>query len=69
MPKYTVRRYLLVSTTVEADTPENALRIEEGLPITGDLESPDALEFSWQYSDAIGELVFDENDNVVLENY
>lgn len=69
MPKFTVSRYLVVNTTVEADTPEDALRIEEGLQIAGDLECPDALEFSWFYSDAMGEEVRDENDNTVLENY
>lgn len=69
MPKYTVTRYLLIESEVEADTPEDALRIEEGLQIVGDLDSPDALGFSWSYSDAMGEWVCDESGEVVFENY
>lgn len=69
MPKFTVNRYLLVSTEVEAENAEEALRLEEGLQIAGDLECPDALSFSWCYSDAMGEEVRDEADNIVLENW
>lgn len=69
MAKFTVSRYLLVQTVVEADDAEEALRKEEGLQIVGDLESPDALEFSWFYSDAMGEEVRDEAGDIVLENW
>lgn len=69
MAKFTVSRYLLVQTVVEAEDAEEALRKEEGLQIAGDLECPDALEFSWFYSDAMGEEVRDEAGELVLENW
>lgn len=69
MAKYTVTRYLLIESIIEADSAEKALRIEEGLPLSGDLTSKEALDFSWQLSDAMGAWVSDEQGAVVLEEY
>jgi hypothetical protein len=69
MAKFTVLRYLLIETEVEADSAEDALSIEENLPLTGDLNSEGALNFSWALSDAMGSWVCDEDGAVILENY
>jgi hypothetical protein len=69
MAKFTVTRYVLIESEIEADSAEDALAIEENLPLTGDLNSAGALDFSWQLSDAMGYWVSDDQDNVILENY
>lgn len=69
MAKYTVTRYVLIESIIEADSAEKALSIEEGLPLSGDLTSAGALGFSWQLSDAMGSWVCDEQGAVVLEEY
>ena len=67
MAKFTVTRYVLIESVVEADSAEDALTIEENLPLTGDLTSEGALNFSWALSDAMGSWVCDEAGAVVLE--
>jgi hypothetical protein len=67
MAKFTVTRYVLIESEVEADSAEDALTIEENLPLTGDLTSEGALNFSWALSDAMGSWVCDEAGAVVLE--
>ena len=67
MAKYTVTRYVLINSEIEADNPEQALEVEESLPLSGDLDSTGALSFSWQLSDAMGSWVCDEQGAVVLE--
>jgi len=67
MAKYTVTRYVLIQSEIEADNPEQALEVEESLPLSGDLTSEGALDFSWQLSDAMGSWVCDEQGAVVLE--
>ena len=69
MAKYTVTRYVLINSEIEADNPEQALEVEESLPLSGDLDSTGALSFSWQLSDAMGSWVCDEQGAVVLEEY
>lgn len=69
MAKYTVYRYVLIQSEIEAENPEQALEIEESLPLSGDLTSEGALDFSWQLSDCMGAWVNDENDKTVLEDY
>lgn len=69
MPKYTVYRYVLIQSEIEADNPEQALKVEESLPLSGDLDSTGALSFSWELSDCMGAWVNDGNDKTVLENY
>ena len=69
MAKYTVYRYVLIQSEIEADDAEQALRVEESLPLSGDLDSTSALSFSWELSDCMGAWVNDENDNTVLEDY
>ena len=67
MAKFTVTRYVLIHSEIEADSAEDALTIEENLPLTGDLNSEGVLDFSWQLSDAMGSWVCDEAGTVVLE--
>jgi hypothetical protein len=69
MALYTVYRYVLIQSEIEADSPSQALEAEESLPLEGDIKSPGALAFSWALSDCMGAWVNDENDKTVLEEY
>ena len=67
MAKFEVCRYIFVKTVVEADDAEEAVETERYLDITGDLFCDEAVEFSWEVSDCMGVMVFDENDDLVWE--
>lgn len=67
--KYIVQRYVCIETTVEADSPEEALEKEEWMEIKGGLVCPEAVAFDWWESDAIGCTVRDETGEVCLENW
>jgi hypothetical protein len=71
MAIYKVVRYLVAQTKVEADSPEDALTIEENLEIKGELEctGEQVKDFTWWLSDAMGREVLDENGESVLEDW
>lgn len=69
MAKFTVQNYMVVLTTIEADTPEQALELWHKLPIEGDLSCPSAVDFHYSASECMGEQVEDEQGNVLIETY
>jgi hypothetical protein len=64
--KYTINRYLVVTTEVEADTPEQALEIEWSTETKVTLESEAGLNTTYWWSDNEA-WVDDENGETVLE--
>jgi hypothetical protein len=65
MPKFDVNRYVVVTTEVEAETAEDALRIEE--MTATDLVIQSALPTTYWWSDN-SPWVDDENGETVLED-
>mgnify|MGYP006279579775 CR=1 FL=1 len=68
MAKFEVCRYIFVKTMVEADDAEDAVLKERDMDITGELVCNGALDFSWEVSDCMGVMVYDENDDLVWED-
>ena len=66
MPKFTVNRYLVVSTEVEADTAENAHLLEEMTATEVAISCKFPTEFSWSDNSA---WVDDEDGETVWEGF
>ena len=69
MAQFTIQNYMVVSTTIEAESAEQALELWHTLPIEGELTCPTALRFDYYNSDCMGEVVEDEAGNVLIETY
>ena len=68
MAKFEVCRYIFVKTVVEADDVESAVELERDMAIDGTLTCDGAVDFSWEVSDCMGVMVYDENDDLVWED-
>jgi hypothetical protein len=68
MAKYTIYRYLITSTEVEADTPEEALNLQTFSDTKVSITN-DTYPLEWDLSNIPAEVVDEDGDTVLEEGY